>query len=112
MSQYMESTFPEKYSQVIDVHPNTTVTAGRCSSEFTPNHLEALDPSRAPLKHLTGILREYRAEDGTYLSLLGGLQNPARRSKIIGCLSNEELISRDPFVASMGLSLLSRLGVL
>jgi len=91
-------------------HPGTTVEYD--PSVVNPDYLEALDPLRAPLKHLTGILTEYRDEDGTYLSLLDGLQDPAGRRRIIGHLANEELVSHDPFSAAMGLSLLSRLGVL
>ena len=114
MLQYSGSAFPEGYDRraVTGGRSNTDATVGYYASAINPDRLEVLDPSRAPLKHLTGILTEYRDEDGTYLSLAVGLQDPARRRKIIGCLYNEELISHDPFAAAMGLSLLSSLGVL
>jgi hypothetical protein len=63
--------------------PNPDATVCYHPSVVNPDHLEALDPLRAPLKHLTGILTEYKAEDGTYLSLLGGLQDPAGEEKLL-----------------------------
>lgn len=99
------------YNQQVSTYPSDT-RIQYYSSTVDPANLEALDPLRAPLKHLTGVLPEYRGEDGAYLSLLVGLQNPACRQKIVGCLSNEELVLRDPFAAAMGLVLLSRLGIL
>ncbi len=71
--------------------------------------LDVLDPSRAPLKHLTGILADFRAEDGSYWSLLVDAE---LRRKLVDCLANEELLLKNPFVGAMGLSLLSRLGLL
>ena len=71
--------------------------------------LDVLDPSRAPLKHLTGILADFKCEDGTFLSLLVDAEI---RSKLVDCLANEELLLENPFVGAMGLSLLSRLGLL
>ena len=71
--------------------------------------LDVLDPSRAPLKHLTGVLADFRSEDGSYWSLL---VDAGIRSKLVDCLANEELSLENPFVGAMGLSLLSRLGLL
>jgi hypothetical protein len=102
----MESAF--RYRQG---HPSPDATVEGHTCALNPAHLEALDPSRAPLKYLTTILTEYRAEDGTYLSLLDGLQYPLERKKIVERLSDERLVLHDPFIAAMGLVLLSRLGV-
>jgi hypothetical protein len=104
----MESGFPERYDQ----RAFTSSTVSRGYAAMNRDHLDVLDPLRAPLKHLTSILTEYRGDDGTYRNLLVGLTDPARRRKIVECLSNEELIFHDPFSAAMGLSLLSGLGVL
>jgi len=74
--------------------------------------LSVLDSSRAPLKHLTGILAEFRGEDGSFFDLLAVLWDYEKRQRLFECLGNQQLILRNPFEAAMGISLLSRLGFL
>ncbi|KDR82459.1 hypothetical protein GALMADRAFT_825219 [Galerina marginata CBS 339.88] len=66
-----------------------------------------LDPSIAPLKHLTDILGNFKDGHGTYLPLMA----EEERGKLVKCLLDDELVERNPFQAAMGLSLLSKLGV-
>jgi hypothetical protein len=68
---------------------------------------EALDPSLAPLKHLTDVLGRFRDEDGAYTKL-ADLQE---REELMKCLLDDELARRSPFQAAMGLVLLSKLGL-
>ena len=77
-------------------------------TEASPTFYNAvLDPSLAPLKHLTDILGGFRARDGTYAKL-ADLQE---REGLIKCLLDDELERRSPFQAAMGLVLLSKLGL-
>ena len=77
------------------------------SQTFPTFYNEALDPSLAPLKHLTDILGEFRDQDGTYTKLVD-LQE---REGLMKCLLDDELARRSPFQAAMGLVLLSKLGL-
>lgn len=62
-----------------------------------------LDPSQAPLKHLTEILHAFRDECGTYTRVLA----PDAHDSLLKCLFDENMM---PFQAAMGLAFLSRLG--
>lgn len=68
--------------------------------------MDILNPSLAPLKHLTGVLDEFKGSDGTYSSLF----NENARGRLMGCLLDETLVETNPFQAAMGLSLLSKVG--
>ena len=74
---------------------------------FPTFYNEALDPSLAPLKHLTDVLERFREQDGTYTKLVD-LQE---REGLMKCLLDDELARRSPFQAAMGLVLLSKLGL-
>ena len=77
------------------------------SQPFPTFYNEALDPSLAPLKHLTDVLERFRDEEGTYTKLVD-LQE---RRELMNCLLDDELARRSPFQAAMGLVLLSKLGL-
>lgn len=99
--------------ETIDSYANSHRTTQ--SIDGPPNEepyfdLDVLDPSRAPLKHLTGILAEFRDEDGSFSGLMDALCDSEKRWRLFECLGKEELILRNPFEAAMGISLLSRLG--
>ena len=68
--------------------------------------MDILNPSLAPLKHLTNVLDEFKGSDGTYSSLF----NEHARGRLTGCLLDEMLVETKPFQAAMGLSLLSKVG--
>ena len=86
---------------------NLLISRMEASQGFPTFYNEALDPSLAPLKHLTDVLGRFRDEDGTYRKL-ADLQE---REGLIKCLLDEDLASRSPFQAAMGLVLLSKLGL-
>ncbi|KAF9481213.1 hypothetical protein BDN70DRAFT_992128 [Pholiota conissans] len=67
---------------------------------------DAINPSLAPLKHLTEILHEYKDELGTYARLLAFEES----DNIKKCLLDEKLMKNNPFQAAMALALLSKLG--
>jgi len=68
--------------------------------------MDILNPSLAPLKHLTDVLDEFKDSEGTYSSLF----NEHSRGRLIGSLLDEKLVETNPFQAAMGLSLLSKVG--
>ena len=81
------------------------------SNETQVSEWNVLDPFHAPLKHLTGILGEFRDENGSYEGLL--VQDDSERhKKLVHTLADPELLLNNPFEAAMGLSMLSRLGLL
>ena len=93
----------------IDVSAQYKLLTSRMESSqpFPTFYNETLDPSLAPLKHLTDVLGKFRDEDGTYTKLVD-LQE---RRELMNCLLDEELARRSPFQAAMGLVLLSKLGL-
>ena len=86
---------------------NLLISRMEASQPFPTFYNEALDPSLAPLKHLTDVLGKFRDEDGTYTKLVD-LQ---KREELMSCLLDDELARRSPFQAAMGLVLLSKLGL-
>ncbi|KAF8158070.1 hypothetical protein B0H34DRAFT_707397 [Crassisporium funariophilum] len=82
-----------------------------CSSQDLINGCESgwdvLDPSRAPLKHLTDVLEDFKSQDGKY----SGLLDTQEYENLLRCLLDEELAMTNPFQAAMGLVLLSKLGL-
>ncbi|KAJ3508924.1 hypothetical protein NLJ89_g5492 [Agrocybe chaxingu] len=99
------STFQQ---EVIDLRHQSHggVAMSASSSTTTQDPLEdALNPDLAPLKHLTDVLADFKADDGSYVALMA----QEWRDNLLACLLNENL---NPFQAAMGLSLLSKLGFL
>ena len=91
----------------ISTQYNLLVSRPETSKTFPTFYNETLDPSLAPLKHLTDILGEFRTQDGRYTKLVD-LQE---REGLMECLLDNELARRSPFQAAMGLVLLSKLGL-
>ncbi|CAA7262919.1 unnamed protein product [Cyclocybe aegerita] len=100
-----EHTFQQ---EVIDLRHQSFggVTMSASSSNTTQDTLDnALNPNLAPLKHLTDVLADFKADDGSYTALMAH----EWRDNLLSRLLNEDL---NPFQAAMGLSLLSKLGFL
>ena len=97
------------HTEDIDVSAqyNLLISRMEASQAFPTFYNEALDPSLAPLKHLTDVLGRFRDEHGTYTKLVD-LQ---KREELLNCLLDDELARRSPFQAAMGLVLLSKLGL-
>jgi hypothetical protein len=97
------------HNEDIDVSAqyNLLISRMEASQPFPTFYNEALDPSLAPLKHLTDVLGGFRDEDGTYTKLVD-LQE---RKELMNCLLDDELARRSPFQFAMGLVLLSKLGL-
>ena len=91
----------------ISAQYNLLVSRMETSQAFPIFYNEALDPSLAPLKHLTDVLGRFRDQDGTYTKLVD-LQE---REGLMKCLLDDDLARRSPFQAAMGLVLLSKLGL-
>ena len=91
----------------ISAQYNLLISRMEASQPFPTFYNEALDPSLAPLKHLTDVLARFQDQDGTYTKLVD-LQE---REELMKCLLDEELARRSPFQAAMGLVLLSKLGL-
>jgi hypothetical protein len=91
----------------ISAQYNHLTSRMEAAQSFPTFYNEALDPSLAPLKHLTDVLGKFRDQDGTYTKLVD-LQE---REGLLKCLLDEELARRSPFQAAMGLVLLSKLGL-
>ncbi|KIM43022.1 hypothetical protein M413DRAFT_26229 [Hebeloma cylindrosporum] len=68
--------------------------------------MDVLNPSLAPLKHLTDVLEGFKDSNGTYAPLL----NENARGKLMSCVLDETRVETNPFQAAMGLSLLSKVG--
>ena len=96
-------------SEDIDVSAqyNLLISRMKASQAVPTFYNEALDPSLAPLKHLTDVLGRFRDQEGTYTKLVD-LQE---RDGLMKCLLDDELARKSPFQAAMGLVLLSKLGL-
>lgn len=86
---------------------NLLISRMETSQTFPTFYNTALDPSLAPLKHLTDILGSFRDQAGTYAKLV----DMQEREGLMKCLLDDELARRSPFQAAMGLVLLSKLGL-
>ncbi|KJA24097.1 hypothetical protein HYPSUDRAFT_76669 [Hypholoma sublateritium FD-334 SS-4] len=82
--------------------PSAALTPANVSA-LLPVDSAVLDPSQAPLKHLTEVLHAFRDECGTYARVLA----PDAHGSLLKCLLDENMM---PFQAAMGLAFLSRLG--
>ncbi|KAF5315426.1 hypothetical protein D9619_007284 [Psilocybe cf. subviscida] len=71
-----------------------------------PSVAHYIDPTKAPLKHLTELLLEFKDENGDYSKLLA-VEEDAKLRKI---LLDDISVDEDPFLAAMALSLLAGLG--
>ena len=91
----------------VSVQYNLLISRMEASQAFPTFYNEALDPSLAPLKHLTDVLGRFRDQDGTYKKLVDSRE----REGLMKCLLDHELARRSPFQAAMGLVLLSKLGL-
>jgi hypothetical protein len=106
---YSAKAFSMHHTEDIDFSAqyNLLISRMKASQAVPTFYNEALDPSLAPLKHLTDVLGRFRDQDGTYRKLV----DLREREGLMKCLLDDELARKSPFQAAMGLVLLSKLGL-
>ena len=109
LNNYSSKALSTTHTEDIDISAqyNLLISRMEASQAFPTFYNEVLDPSLAPLKHLTDVLGRFRDQDGTYTKLVD-LQE---REGLMKCLLDDDLARRSPFQAAMGLVLLSKLGL-
>ncbi|KAF8964230.1 hypothetical protein BDZ97DRAFT_919961 [Flammula alnicola] len=95
--------------EVIDLpyQPSEASQRSTVVSTIPDFYSDPLDPTLAPLKHLTDVLGRFKDEQGTYAQLLVYEE----RGNLLQCLLDDDLVKNSEFHAAMAVSLLSKLGV-